>query len=550
VWCAVLRKSRLLLDLPRMTNHFLLKFKQLFFSLTRDFSLRASIISAVFLGLVGSAIILIPYNLSRIEESARNIQMEDHRRLSGILAVIQSEPLWQITPDIARKSSEEVYSDPRVSSIEVITLPEHKSFLFLSRKSTQKGPFHTLTNPILHNAKVIGEVHLTMADDILIAETHSSFLHYVMTGVISLIIAIFLTILVLQHRVLDPIHVLMMASKQLSQGELTHPIVLNRNDEIGYLAASMETTRLSLANSLSELEIKNSQLSDYASTLESKVRQRTTELETALRNITQAHHELARVERLASLGSLVAGVAHELNTPIGNCLLVASTLEEETTKFIQHVHAGVLRRSELLQFTDCAEKSSILLQRGLHQAAHLVGDFKQVAVDQSSSQRRQFKLHTMLHELTALVMSTLSKTTYTLTLEVSPDIEMDSFPGPLGQIFNNLISNSVAHAFSERRYGNMQVTANVINDKVELIFSDDGIGMQPEILHRIFEPFFTTRFGCGGSGLGLSIAYNIVTNILCGEINVTSSPSEGSRFVISIPMNTPLMNDSETVNLA
>ena len=511
--------------------------------MTRDLSLRAAIIAAVFLGLFGSSIVLIPYNLSIIEASARDKQNEDHRRLSGILAVIQSEPLWQITPEIARTSSIEVYSDPRVTSIEVVTLPEHKNFLLLSRRETQKGPFHTLKDPILHDDKEIGEVYLTFADDILINDIHTAFMRYVLSGVTSLLIAIALTIMVLQHRVLGPIKTLMMESKRLSQGELTYPIALDRKDEIGQLAVSMEATRQSLAHSFSELEIKNSQLTDYSGTLESKVRQRTTELETALNNVNQAHQELARVERMASLGSLVAGVAHELNTPIGNCLLVASTLEEETSKFLLLMESGNLRRSELQLFTACASESSKLLLRGLHQAAHLVGDFKQVAVDQSSSQRRKFQLHTMLNELTALLMSSLSKTTYTLTLDVPAEIEMDSFPGPLGQIFNNLISNSVAHAFANRPMGNMVVTAEVINDKVKLVFKDDGQGMPADILHRIFEPFFTTRFGRGGSGLGLSIAYNIVTNILCGEIKVSSTPGSGSCFTISIPMITPLIEE-------
>jgi signal transduction histidine kinase len=241
---------------------------------------------------------------------------------------------------------------------------------------------------------------------------------------------------------------------------------------------------------------------------------------------------------------MVAGVAHELNTPIGNCLLVASTLEEEVRKFQIIFEQGKMRRSELEHFINCSTESSTLLLRGLHQAAHLVGDFKQVAVDQSSVQRRQFDLHTMLFELTSLLMPGLSKTPYILVLDIPLDIQMDSFPGPLGQVFTNLINNAVAHGFNERAHGNMRLSAEVVGSRVKITFTDDGNGISPEILHRIYEPFFTTRFGRGGSGLGLSITYNIVTNVLGGEIQAISEPNKGCCFTITIPLVTPNMDEN------
>lgn len=507
-------------------------------------SLRSAIILAVFFGLMGSAAILIPLNTNSIETSARERQNQDHLRLANILAVIQSEPLWQITPDIARVSSNVVYSDPRIASIEVFSFPDHKQFIKLAdRKATLKGPFTVVSRSILHDDKVIGDVELTMADDILIAEERTALISYSITAVISLVIAIMLILLVLQRRLVEPIKGLVKHSERLANGQLTYPITLDRSDEIGHLAQSMEATRQALAQIFSELAIKNNQLTDYSNTLEHKVQLRTSELEAALRNINQAHQELARIERMASLGSMVAGVAHELNTPIGNCLLVASTLEEEVQKFQESFLRGTVRRSELEQLITCSAESSALLLRGLHQAAHLVGDFKQVAVDQSNVQRRQFNLHTMLFELTSLLMPGISKTPYILVLDIPSDIQMDSFPGPIGQIFTNLINNSVAHGFNGRDYGNMRLAAKVEDDKVAISFTDDGVGIPPEILHRIYEPFFTTRFGRGGSGLGLSITYNIVTNVLGGEIQAVSEPDKGCCFTITIPMITPNMEE-------
>ncbi|PRC91233.1 sensor histidine kinase [Solimicrobium silvestre] len=532
-------------------NAFPFYFRLAFF--LRGTSLRSAIIAAVFFGLIGSAIILIPYNISSIDTNAHKRQLEDHQRLTNILAVIQSEPLWQITPDIARISSDVVYSDPRIATIDVFSLPDHKKFLTLSRKEQQKGPFSTIVHTIKHDEKVIGIVELTMADDLLIEEERTAFIRYAITAIFSLIIAVILILLVLQQRLVVPIRRLMKESERLSNGELTNPIVFNRSDEIGHLADTMEATRQALARTFSELEIKNNQLTDYSNTLESKVKLRTSELETALKNINHVHQELTRIERMASLGSMVAGVAHELNTPIGNCLLVASTLEAEVLKFTELFTVGNVRRSELDKFMQCANESSTLLLRGLHQAAHLVGDFKQVAVDQSSAQRRQFDLHTMMIELTSLLMPGLSKTPYILIIDIPTNIEMDSFPGPLGQVFTNLITNSVTHGFNERDYGNMRITAELVGHNVKMTFTDDGYGIPPEILHRIYEPFFTTRFGRGGSGLGLSITYNIVTNVLGGEILATSAQNQGCKFVITLPLVTPIMDEANapsTLNFA
>lgn len=510
----------------------------------RGMSLRTAIIAAVFFGLIGSAVVLIPYNISSIDASARQNQADDHQRLVDILAVIQSEPLWQITPEIARTSSEVVYSDPRIAAIEVFSLPDHKKFLSLSRKNQQKGPFYSIIRPIKHDDKIIGLVELTISDDLLIAQEHTAFIRYSITAIFSFIIAVVLIIFVLQKRLVVPIKGLVKESERLSNGVLSHPIMLNRSDEIGHLAETMEATRQALARTFSELEIKNDQLTDYSNTLETKVKLRTTELELALKNVNHAHQELTRIERMASLGSMVAGVAHELNTPIGNCLLVASTLEAEVHRFSAAFKSAAMRKSDLEKFLHVANESSTLLLRGLNQAAHLVGDFKQVAVDQSSAQRRQFDLHTMMLELTSLLMPGLSKTPYILVLDIPTDIQLDSFPGPLGQVFTNLINNSVTHGFDDRNYGNMRISAELLSDKVKMTFTDDGIGIPPEILHRIYEPFFTTRFGKGGSGLGLSITYNIVTNVLGGEITAHSAPNEGCCFTIIIPLATPNMEEN------
>jgi two-component system, NtrC family, sensor kinase len=514
----------------------------------RRVTLRLAIILAVTIGVTLPSAILIPYHMNSIESAARTKAIADHKRLCEILSVILSEPLWQLTPELARVNSQVVYSDPRVAKIEVTSLPDRKNFLTIdSHMQTQKGPFFSLTREIMHGERAIGIVRLTMAEDAMRSGLSADFRRYAVTTFLSLIMAVTFILMVLHWRMVKPIRSLMRESDRLANGNLSAPIALNRDDELGRLALSLEATRLALQRSFYELEVKNQELIEYSGTLKSKVSDRTKELEsvnktlqTTLANVNSAQEELARVERMAALGSMVAGVAHELNTPLGNCLLVASTLEDETKVLVRHLEQNTMRRSDLIRYTTTASESTKLLLRGLKHSARLVGDFKQVAVDQSSVQRRKFPLAVMLNELTALLQSGIRKTPYTLELYIGDDIIMDSYPGPLGQVFTNLVNNSITHGFDGAPEGTIRCSAYASGEDVLIDFEDNGKGIPPDIIKRIFEPFFTTKFGQGGSGLGLSITFNIVTNVLGGEISVDSNATHGTRFQMRLPRVAPL----------
>jgi ligand-binding sensor domain-containing protein/signal transduction histidine kinase len=256
----------------------------------------------------------------------------------------------------------------------------------------------------------------------------------------------------------------------------------------------------------------------------------------AYRRLAETRTQLAAQEKLASLGSLVAGVAHELNTPIGNSLLLASTMQHQTEQIATGFSAGSLRRSELATFIGAARDGAQLIMRSLHQAADLVNSFKQVAVDQASAQRRSFDLAQASAEIAATMMNQVRLAGHTLVLDLPPGIAMDSYPGPLGQVFINFISNALVHAFSQPG-GQMLLAASTPEPgRVLIVFSDNGAGIAPENLARIFDPFFTTRMGQGGSGLGLNVAWNIVTSLLKGTIRVDSTPGQGTRFTLDLPL--------------
>lgn len=251
---------------------------------------------------------------------------------------------------------------------------------------------------------------------------------------------------------------------------------------------------------------------------------------------TQA--QLAAQEKMASLGSLVAGVAHELNTPIGNSLLMASTLQERTGAVAQRFAQATLKRSDLEEYMAASREASELIVRSLHGAAELVSSFRQVSVDQASAQRRRYDLAQACHEIAATLMNTVRLAEHRLVLDVPAGIAMDGFPGALGQVLINFVNNAMLHAF-DGPGGSMTIGAALQDGRVTVTFRDDGRGIEAANVGRIFDPFFTTRMGQGGTGLGLNIVYNIVTTLLGGTIRVDSTPGAGTVFVLDLPLRAP-----------
>ncbi|QOY96263.1 GAF domain-containing protein [Massilia sp. UMI-21] len=259
----------------------------------------------------------------------------------------------------------------------------------------------------------------------------------------------------------------------------------------------------------------------------------------AYHQLKETQAQLAAQEKLASLGSLVAGVAHELNTPIGNSLLMASTLQEKTSDIAARFDNASLRRSDLVDYVAAAREAAGLIMRSLHNAADLVNSFRQVSVDQASAQRRRFDLAQACQEIAATMMNKVRLAGHRLELAVPPGIVMDSFPGPLGQVLINFVNNALLHAFAGPGGGMLLSATPVEGGSVRIEFRDDGRGIAPEHLARIFDPFFTTRMGQGGTGLGLNISWNIVATLLGGSVRAESQPGQGAAFILELPLRAP-----------
>ncbi|UDN23014.1 ATP-binding protein [Aeromonas veronii] len=278
--------------------------------------------------------------------------------------------------------------------------------------------------------------------------------------------------------------------------------------------------------------------------LEGKVVERTrslseanNQLGKAYDDLKQAQQTLVESEKMASLGSLVAGVAHEINTPIGISVTASSYLQERVADFKSHIESKQLSRSYLNEFTVNLDESMQLLQSNLRRASELIASFKQVAVDQSSEARYNFSLADNLHQVVVSLGHKLKKSQCEVDIQCDPKLSIFSFPGSFTQIYSNLILNSINHGFDNWDKPK-KITIKVEQQGEELFidYSDNGRGIPPEILPRIFDPFVTSKRGQGGSGLGTHIIYNLVVQLLKGRISCASEPGQGAQFHIRLPI--------------
>jgi signal transduction histidine kinase len=320
-----------------------------------------------------------------------------------------------------------------------------------------------------------------------------------------------------------PLQQIMAAMHAITSGDYDRRVQgTSARDEVGAMARAVEIFRgNAIAKRKTEEELRSSK----------------EKAESALLELNTAQQNLIDAERLAALGGLVAGVAHEVNNPIGISLTVASSLARRAEMFEAELKSdGQLRRSQLEEFVECSRDAARQLVANLHRAAELIQSFKQVAVDRSHAERREFALHEATDQIIASLRPVLKKAAATLSVEVPEGLVIDGYPGSYGQILTNLVLNAANHAFADGRSGKISISAKPRgHDEVEIIFADNGAGMTPDVQRRAFDPFFTTRRNEGGTGLGLHIVYNLVTEQLGGRMMLDSRLGQGTTFRIIMP---------------
>lgn len=283
-------------------------------------------------------------------------------------------------------------------------------------------------------------------------------------------------------------------------------------------------------------------LHDVNHELEQHVEARTADLSRANAKLHEALHHIEGSEPMAALGALIAGMAHELHTPLGNAALVVSTLSEQVHDLSESLAKHQLARSQLAKFVNDANEACAILQRNVYRASELVGDFKQVAADQTSLRRRAFDLAELVAETLHTIAPGYRHQQTSVRTEVPADIHFDSYPGALQQVITNLVNNAVLHARNGDQALTISIVAEASQDSpdVKLTVADDGRGMSADVAARAFQPFFTTRMGSGGTGLGLHLVQKLVRETLAGSLTLHTQPGHGTRFEIILPRVAPI----------
>lgn len=308
--------------------------------------------------------------------------------------------------------------------------------------------------------------------------------------------------------------------------------------------AGNEGMRIATVRDLSEAQPSDDAGPSARGDLEFKVRIRTIELADKVRELNAARAHLRETleelrhtqdgliqsEKMAALGSLVAGVAHEINTPVGIGVTAASHLQERLSRIQESFATGAMRKADLEHFFGGCEEACSIILTNLCRAAQLVSSFKQVAVDQSSDDIRDFDISDYIGEILLSLKPRFKRRKVKVDVDCPKGLVLRSCPGALAQIVTNLVVNSLTHAYGEEEEGHIRMAVEDRGGSILLTYTDDGCGMDEKIASKIFDPFFTTRRGSGGSGLGMHLAYNLATQTLGGAIKCTSSPGEGTRF--------------------
>ena len=342
------------------------------------------------------------------------------------------------------------------------------------------------------------------------------------------IAAIFLAIIIVAGIVIAlsirlPLRQIMTSMRAIMSGDYDRTVAgADARDEIGAMARAVEVFR---KNAIAKRDA------------EDELRASKERAESALLELNAAQQNLIDAERLAALGGLVAGVAHEVNNPIGISLTVASSFARRADKFDTELRSATpLKRSQLEEFVRTCRDAAQQLVANLHRAGDLIQSFKQVAVDRSQAERRQFGLSEATDQIVSSLRPILKRAPISLAVDVPEDLIIDGYPGSYGQILTNLFLNAANHAFPDGRSGAISIAASLrANNDIEIIFSDNGAGMTPDVQRQAFDPFFTTRRNEGGTGLGLHIVYNLVTQQLGGRMMLESRLGQGTTFRIIMP---------------
>jgi signal transduction histidine kinase len=397
--------------------------------------------------------------------------------------------------------------------------------------------------PIVYQEKTIGYVYI-QANTEHIQKSKNAMFGRLAIIILMLLLVTFLVVMALNRFITTPMAV--MASKvqyitqlkkfnlRIEQMPYKELDILARNINIMLGRAENQLTKLTDAKQLSYQQ--NIELEDKVNKRTQALKDSNQELLSTLEKLHQFQGQLVESEKMASLGDMVAGVAHEVNTPIGLGVTASTLLSDRLLEIKQAFENKTLKSSHLKKFLIEGEENTAIIYRNLKRAAELITSFKKVAIDQSSEEARTFNVKHLLDEVLLTLAPQIKSLPFVINIDCSNELTITSKPGPINQIIINLILNSITHGFENREHGIITIQIAVANNMLNINYQDDGKGIAPSIINKVFEPFTTTKRGSGGSGLGLHLVYNLVTQALGGEISFSSEVDQGVNFKINLPV--------------
>jgi len=394
---------------------------------------------------------------------------------------------------------------------------------------------YTLNSPstILHK-DAIGQVFILIDRNTISYEIVST-VGFIVTAIIIYLLLLAIVIRTVFRRLIgQPLSAIVeyLSTPRLIEDPPKAELMPGRADEIGILSASLQSM-------VQRRHLDLQKIQEYQTNLEDLVAHRTEQLKLV-------QEELIQADNLAALGALVAGVSHELNTPLGNALMAATTIKDSTGYLRKELEDQSLSKEALENEVDRISETANIIEKTLGRARELVGNFRQVAVDRQSEKKRSFNFDHIIRETLATLQPTLKKTPFKVEMDLHADEVIDSYPGAVSQLVSNLVENAIKHGYEGRSEGTIKLSSQVVvprekgraspkDKKIVFKCQDFGVGIPEKNLKKVFEPFFTTKFGKGGSGLGMAICYQLVTEALNGTISVASNVGSGTEFTIEFP---------------
>lgn len=505
--------------------------------------------------------VMIIFMIFDIQTSIRNEQklLEDKMTtLTDITKNALSQALWNFDEKGEKTIADSLMKDTDIAQIKIYNEDNIPIYAHVKEGVEYAAP-HLIRHrtAIEYNGTLIGYAEMQFTTYYMARNIQAAiYLRLVQIG--TLMFAMVITVLFISIRITRPIENLSRETALIASGDLSRRIEITNQDEIGDLAekfnamvTALAQAHESIAQDAIELEKKNREILVYSEELEVLVDARTSdynranselklkneELERTLNIYHETQDQLIETKKMAALGTLVAGVAHEINTPLGNGITMASFLQKIHNDLNQKLQSGALTRQELITFLEDFKDASLVLSTNLDRSANLVQHFKQLAVDLSSDEKTSFSLHENIDTVIISLKHEYTGTKHQLENLCPKGIVLNSYPGEFSQIFTQLIKNSLEHGLKNHIQGRIQISASLSDDDLLRIdYTDNGIGISEDNLTKIFDPFYTTSRYYGNAGLGLNIIYNIVTHKLHGNIRCESAPGTGVRFVILLPL--------------